>query len=521
MRGRPRRNVASLLGPIVAGRCGAAGDGAGRRLERSEINVRKAKPRDLLRPRGAYAKSTPGRARSPRYDSPERRVRDNAVALLQRAEDTLAPLDGPLGQALEQTDPRDRALLQELVLGTVRWSRRLDAVLEEVADRELAAIDRGLIWPFRVALYQLFFLDRMPPHPIVHEAVEQARRATHRGVASFVNAVLRRVAKRRTLAAWPVRTEQGLERLAIETSHPTFLVERWWRRHGERTTRCILEVNNRRKPIQLLAFRDRGGREQLAERLIDEEITVEPSTLAPCGLVVRSGRPLETEAFSDGAFYVQDEASQVAALIPPPRAGERVLDVAAAPGGKSFALSAYQPLVDQFAVDISLARLATMRQNALRLRRESLRLVAADARQRVIRGEFDRVVVDVPCSGTGTLRKNPELKWRLRESEIVRLARQGAEMARASAACVAPGGVLVLVACSIEEEEIVGPMQQVLAENDQFRPDELESYPELFVRAGLTDRPGIWQLLPDGDHDGFTVAVLRRVEDGGGGRRSQ
>jgi 16S rRNA (cytosine967-C5)-methyltransferase len=432
------------------------------------------------------------------------------VSVLQRAENTLAPLDAPLSQALEQTDPRDRALLQELVLGTVRWRRRLDAVLEEVANRKLGAIDRGLVWPFRLALYQLFFLDRMPPHPIVHEAVEQALRATHRGGASFANAVLRRVAKQRDLAAWPVRHGNEVERLAVEHSHPDFLVARWLAEFGQAETLRLLEINNQRKPMHLLAFRDRGGREQLAERLIDEEICVTPSGLAPCGLIVRRGRALETEAFSDGGFYVQDEASQVAALVPPPRAGERILDVAAAPGGKSFSLLAYQPLLEITATDRSIPRLATMQRNTRRLRSESLRLLASDGHSPATRALFDRVVVDVPCSGTGTLRKNPELKWRLRPEELERLTKEGAELALATASSVAAGGLLVLIACSIESQEVLVPLERVLSSRPDFAPLELDSYHELFVQRGLRPRTGLWQIPPEGDHDGFTVAVARR-----------
>lgn len=472
--------------------------------------VRKTKPRDLALAASGATRSAVGRSRQRRHGSPEQRVRDRAVSLLERSERSLSPVDESLRLAMESLESRDRGLLQELVLGTVRWRRRLDEVLEQVADRQVGDIDSPLRWPFRVALYQLFFLDRMPPHAVVNEAVEQARRATHRGGASFVNAVLRKVARKRDLAAWPVRSEHPIERLAIETSHPDFLVERWVAHYGEETTRKILETNNRVKPLHLLAFRDRGGRERVAERLIDEDVAVDPSCLSPCGLIVRSGRALQTEAFANGAFYVQDEASQVAALVPPPRVGERILDVAAAPGGKTFALSAYEPLLDITAADVSISRLARMRSNAMRLDRESLRLVACDGLRLALGGEFERVVVDTPCSGTGTLRKNPELKWRLQPSELEQLMARSRALAESAAGAVAPGGLLVLIACSIELEEVTGALEHVLEKCGDFAPEDLSAYDEYFVRRGLQERAGLWQLLPSGDHDGFSVAVARR-----------
>ncbi|HEV8631773.1 MAG TPA: transcription antitermination factor NusB [Thermoanaerobaculia bacterium] len=440
--------------------------------------------------------------------TPDDNVRAAAAWVLERTLAASTPVDAFLRGALERFDDRDQGLLRELVLGSLRWLRRLDHVLALASSRQLAEIDPALHGPLRVAAYQLLFLERVPPYAAVDEAVEQAMQRTHRGGASFVNAVLRRVARDRTLDAWPVAEADAVRRLAIEASHPDFLVRRWIDRFGLSRTRRLLLANNRAKPMQLLAFRDRGGRELLAERLIDEGLEVEPTTLSPLGLTVREGNPLATAAFRDGDCYVQDEASQAAALLPPPRPGERVLDAAASPGGKTFALLAAQPEVRPLLADASVGRLATLRDNLRRLGRP-LPVIAADAGRSPLSGSFDRVVVDLPCSGTGTLRRNPELKWRLSEGEIGRLAAQGERLLAESAPLVAPHGLLVAITCSVEAEENEEVGERFLAARREFRPVSLGRGLEPAMVAGV-EAPGRWRVLPGGDHDGFTVQVFTR-----------
>lgn len=422
---------------------------------------------------------------------------------------SLAPVESFLGTALPRFDDRDQRLLTELVLGTLRWLRRIDHILAAASNRDFEDIEPALRAPLRVGAYQLLFLDRVPAHAAVHEAVEQARQATHRGGASFTNAVLRRIARSPKPADWPVREGDLARRLAIEWSHPDFLVRRWIERFGEGRAQAVLEANNRPKPLQLLAFRDRGGRELLAERLIDAGLEVDPSRWSPLGLVVHRGDPCATEAFDLGDLYIQDEASQVAALLPPPSPGERVLDVAASPGGKSFAMWAWDASLDLTLADVSPERLPRLRANLQRLRRSG-RLLLQDAAAPALRGQWDRVVADLPCSGTGTFRKHPELKWRLRPDEVERLAERGGRILRACASLVAPGGLLVAITCSLEEEENEAVIRRLLQDAPELEPVDLkERIPEIlrdFVRG-----PGLWRIFPGGYHDGFTVQVLRRT----------
>lgn len=450
----------------------------------------------------------PARAWRPQRRAQHDDVRVEAGKVLDRTLASQVPADSFLEGAMASLDERDHGLLLELVLGSLRWLRRLDHVIAAASSRRLDEIDPGLRSPLRLATYQLLFLDRVPAHAIVDEAVEQALLATHRGGASFVNAVLRRIARTPQLEAWPIRESDPARRLALEWSHPDFLVERWLDRFGLATTRRLLAVNNRPKALQLLAFRDRGGRELLAEHLIDEGLEVDPSAISPLGLTVRHGNPLRTSAFRRGELYVQDEVSQAAALLPPPRDGERVVDLAAAPGGKGLAMVAAQPGLRPLLADVDLARLQRLRENLRRLGRR-LPMLVQDAGEPALGATFDRVVLDLPCTGTGTLRRHPEIKWRLAPDEVDRLAEQGLRLVRGAAPLVAPGGHLVAITCSLEAEENEGMVARFLADGAGFEPAPLDTLSE--PQAAWAEAPGRWRVLPADDHDGFTVHVLRRA----------
>lgn len=435
--------------------------------------------------------------------------RSSAARILDRTLRESLPATRFLESAGAGLAPRDRRLLWELVLGCLRRLRRLDDLIESASGRRLARIDAALVSPLRVGAYQLFYLDRIPAHAAVDGAVRTARRRSHKGGAGFVNAVLRKMARAPELDAWPVRETRPLPRLAIEESHPDILVERWHARFGDAETRRLLAANNRPKPLHLLAFGARGGRDALAGRLADEAVDVEPSELAPEGLVVRSGQPLATAALARGEFYVQDEASQIAALVPPPVPGERILDAAAAPGGKSFSLLAVEPGVHVVAADGGVHRLRELAENRTRLGLR-LPLVVSDARRPALRAVFDRVVADLPCTGTGTFRKHPELKWRFSLQELERLAAQGREMLEGLAPLVAPGGRLVVMTCSLEPEENEGVAESFLAGHADFELEELADGLDGAAAEHL-ETPARWRILPGGDHDGFTVHSLRRA----------
>jgi len=450
----------------------------------------------------------PARRLTPRR-TPQDNVRAAAGWVLERTLKSLSPVESFLDSAKARFDERDQGLLHELVMGSLRWLRRLDHVIAHASSRRFDQIEEALHAPLRIATYQLLFLDRVPAHAAVHEAVEQAHQLTHRGGASFVNGVLRAIARAPRLEDWPVEESDPLRRLAIEMSHPDFLVARWVQRFGEGPARELLAANNQPKPMQLLAFRDRGGRELLAEQLIDEGIEVEPASFSSLGLTVRRGNPLATLAFARGDFYVQDEVSQAAAVIPFPRPGETVLDAAAAPGGKSFSLIAHEPHVRVTAADVSALRIDVLRANLRRLRR-GLPLYVGDAGLPPLTRAFDRVILDLPCTGTGTLRRHPELKWRISEGEIGRLSRQALRILGGAAPLVAPGGVLVAITCSLEREENEDVVSRFLATHPELSRVSLEEVLETPLASGISG-PGTWRVPTGGDHDGFSLSLLAKA----------
>ena len=432
-------------------------------------------------------------------------VRRLAARTLERVLASRAPAQGPLEEAATGLEPRDRRLLRELVLGSLRWRGRLDHVLECASGRAVGKVRRRLRAPLRIGLYQLLYLDRVPAFAAVDQAVSEARRRAGARAAGFVNAVLRRVAGRPDLDSWPVESEEITARLAIETSHPEFLVRRWLERFGEAATRRLLAASNRPKPMSLLALEDRV---RLAGELRRAGVETVSGSFSPSSLRVTAGEPLLTAAFGRGAFYVQDEASQAAALVPPPRPGEVVLDAAAAPGGKGFALAAVDRSVWIAAGDVSLARLRRLRANHERLG-SAERLLALDAAQPPFGAVFDRVIADLPCSGSGTLARHPELKWRLSPSEIDRLAAAGLEILEGLAPAVRPGGLLIAITCSLEREENEDVVARLLERRPELEPVDLQQIldPE---SARHVETAGRWRLLTGAEHDGFTVHVLRR-----------
>jgi 16S rRNA (cytosine967-C5)-methyltransferase len=445
------------------------------------------------------------RSRAPRAQGGARGAAARAV---ERTLAARSSAEGLLGREGAAFDERDRRLLAELVYGVLRWHLRLEHVIALAAGRAVDAIDADLRPVLEVAVFQLLFLDRVPAHAAVAEAVDEARRRRGPGAAGFVNAVLRRVAATPSPDAWPVEERDPARDLALRWSHPEALVRRWLGRFGREATERALASDNGPRPVHLLAFADRGGPAALVAALAAEGIAATAATLSPLGVVVESGAPFASAAFARGDAYAQDLASQAAALVPDPAAEERVLDAAAAPGGKGIAILARRPSARVVFADVAPARVARLAANLRRLGRRAP-VVVADAAAPPWRQRFDRVVLDAPCSGTGTLRRHPDLRWRFRPDELDRLAAGALHLLRALAGHVAPGGALVHVTCSVEAEENEGVAARFLAAESDFGPDPLEALPSAL--AGGRIAPGRWRVLPGEGHDGFSVAVFRRA----------
>ncbi|HET6279182.1 MAG TPA: 16S rRNA (cytosine(967)-C(5))-methyltransferase RsmB, partial [Candidatus Polarisedimenticolia bacterium] len=412
----------------------------------------------------------------------------------------------------------------ELVYGVLRRRTTLDRIIGRLASRELAAIEPQILDILRLSLYQFVYLTRVPVPAAVNEAVSLARARCGEPAAAFVNGVLRTAARRLADGGLvpPPQAPDAAGASGLPTdleevhSFPSFLVRRFVTRYGRAGASDLMAALNRPAPVVLRPAAPGGGLD-LIRRLAEEGIRATPSPWLPEAVRVERGQVQHSAAFRQGAFYIQDEASQmVALLLRPLQAGEGFLDLCAAPGGKFLALAAARPADPGplVAADLSRERLQRMRRNALRLGTGPFHSVVSDATRPALRRRFGRVLLDAPCSGTGIIRRHPEIRWRRSEEEIARLAERQGEMLRAACDLVTPGGRLVYAVCSLEPEE--GPdrvAELVAARRDIDLLDARALLPHVAQR--LVDRSGYLATLPHRDDlDGFFAAVLRRTSDG-------
>jgi 16S rRNA (cytosine967-C5)-methyltransferase len=404
----------------------------------------------------------------------------------------------------------DKALVTELVMGVLRWRARLDQALASACDQPLAKLDLEVLTALRLGAYQLGYLERVPARAAVHESVELTKRARKRSAALLVNAVLRKVAgRRKALHVEPSAEAATARDLAERHSHPLWLVERWSGNFGISTAARICDFDQR---VPATALR-------LVAGVTDDDLRREGIEVAPGALLARarrlvSGDVTRSKAFAARRVAIQDEASQlVAALV---GTGARILDCCAAPGGKTAAIAERNPQARIVAAELHPHRARTLRRRAPQA---NVRVIAADALALPLDLQFDRVLADVSCSGTGTLARNPEIKWRLQPSDLGDLHRKQVAILRAALDRVAPGGRLVYSTCSLEPEENTAVVEEALAARRGFRLLDcgeelarLKEAGELAWKETASLARGLFlQTLP-GEHpcDGFFAAVLER-----------
>jgi 16S rRNA (cytosine967-C5)-methyltransferase len=405
----------------------------------------------------------------------------------------------------------DRALAQELVLGVLRWQRSLDYFIEHYSERSIARLDLPVLIALRVGLYQLRHLSRIPQSAAVNESVNMVKRARTASAASLVNAVLRQAARHLDETAG-AGIADPLERASVELSHPRWMLDRWHPLFGDHETRQLALANN--SPTAT-AFRVNTLRASVKEVLADltsEGVTTRESQVAHGAFVVESGpASVMTAAARRGVIYVQDEASQLVSILLEPTSGHRVLDLCAAPGSKTSHIAALtEDKAWIVACDRHHHRLATLRASCQRLGVKSVDALELDATRALpfVAGghEFDRILVDAPCSGTGTLRGNPEIKWRLSADDLPRLAELQASLLEGAALSVASGGRLVYSTCSIEREENEEVVRRFLEATTLFQVIEPNA------PAGLITSDGFVRTFPHRNGtDGFFAAVLERA----------
>lgn len=393
--------------------------------------------------------------------------------------------------------PADRALCHELVLGVLRWQLTLDKIVEYCSKRRVETLDPGVRIALRIGLYQLRYLTRIPASAAVNESVSLVRVARLSSATAFVNAVLRRAIRE---AEYDPSSEVSdpLERIAIQTSHPLWLIERWARSFGFSEAESLARANNMVPPTVFRVVRSKANEAEVVSRLTSAGATIEKSQVAEGAWRVSGATSLVRELTAAGEIYLQDEASQLVTEFLDVKPGDRVLDLCAAPGGKT-ALIADRIEDDALiiAADRSAARMATVIATSKLHQLKGIKPVLLNAGEKLPfeSNAFDVVLVDAPCSGTGTLRRNPEIRWRLSASEIDGFAEDQKRFLANAAEVVKPGGRLAYSTCSVEREENEEVIQEFHAQDDRFHiVSSVRTWPH---REGC---------------DGFFIAAFKKIQ---------
>jgi 16S rRNA (cytosine967-C5)-methyltransferase len=406
--------------------------------------------------------------------------------------------------------PADRRLATELVYGVLRQRIRLDRALRAMLDRGAGRALREPVGTIlRVGAYQILFLDRVPDHAAVNQAVRAARKARGQRIGGLVNAVLRRLGRE---GEPPLPEDDSLESLALRTATPLWIAERLQRAVGDELGAALEGIN---APASLAVRASLTGhtRAEVAERLgaeLGEGGTVEVVSLCPEALVVSGlGSVRASPSFAEGLWTVQDVAAQLVGHLVAPADGDRVLDACAGAGGKTTHLAQLAPGARIDAVDVSPSNLTRGREHAERLGVDNVRFhqgALADVTD--LEAEYDLILVDAPCSGLGVLRRHPEAKHRVGEEDIVRHAATQSALLDVAADKVRPGGALVYAVCTFTDEE--GP-EQVAAFLDRHPDFSLEPPPGGIDFGPVTASDGSMRCWPHRHGtDGFYAARLHR-----------
>jgi len=414
-------------------------------------------------------------------------------------------------------DSRDRALVTELVYGVLRWQGRLDWIINQQIKIKPDKVELTVRLILRLAVYQLLFLDRIPAAAAVHEAVEIAKASQPKHVVRFVNGVLRAISRKSRLLREAEPEGSAEHRLAMLYSYPVWLVQRWLAQLGNEETESFCQAGNQIPPTTVRVNTLKTSVPVMAASFKDLGFFVEPGKFVPEALHLRSIRTdlSSLDQYERGEFQVQDEASQLIAHLLQPQPGERILDACAGLGAKSTHLA--QLMENQgeiIALDNQGWKLTRLMENAQRLEVLCIEPVEMDVLEIVPSGEefcFDRILLDAPCTGLGVLRRNPDIKWKVKPKDFRRLHLVQKQMLERLAPLLKPGGILLYATCTVSKEENEETVQGFLAEHPDYQLESARPYLPP-GGAGVVNRTGAVQTWPHKHGvDGFFAARLRRT----------
>ena len=417
-------------------------------------------------------------------------------------------------QRHSRMDERDRALTTELVYGVLRWQGRLDWHIDQLSKIKPKKIDPAVRIALRLALYQILLLNRIPSHAAVNESVKIIKASQPPRFAGFVNALLREALRRNGNWDWPSPENDPAEFLAITTSHPRWLVRQFISEIGLQEAQELCAANNQVAAMALRVNTLKSSVPEVMERLKYSGIEAESSVYLADALRVTGLRQdiSRLPEFLEGLVQVQDEASQLVALMIAPKPGDRVLDLCSGFGGKSTHIGILMKNRGEIvSIDNSAWKIEELRENAIRqgigiIRAETDDVLELSPEQI---GSFDRVLLDAPCTGFGSIRRNPDIKWRRHPKDPFRFARLQKRLLSHAARFVKPGGVLLYATCTVLQSE-----------NDEVAREFSEQHPEFIIESAAEYLPQTCRSMADGDFfkswphrhgvDGFFGARWRR-----------
>ena len=438
-----------------------------------------------------------------------------AYQALKKFDEGTPSIDPFIEKIYERNLPRrDLALAIELTIGVVRWLKKIDFILSTFSKKSLESLDSPVKAALRLGTYQIYFLDRIPLSAATNESVELVKKDLGLSGASFVNAILRRVSRSKGKVFLPDKESDEFQWLSIHYSHPKWMIRRWMKRFGKEETEEILKANNEHPPVSLWINTQLFSITSVMEKLGREGIAMIPSPYLENGFIIKSGYPYQTKIFKEGGLYIQDEASQLIPSLFGKGLSGIAADVCSAPGGKGIKMvhDAHDQLF-VVGVDISSSRLNILVENLNRMKIKNFAPVTADMEGKSpLKDKFDFILVDAPCSGTGIIRRNPEIKWRLKQENIKTFhARQLAILADARNA-VKKGGFLLYSVCSIEEEENEHVVRSFLHSSPHFQLEHPACRMSQKTQKFL-DENGLFKTYPHRDNiDGFFAALFRRMK---------
>ncbi len=405
----------------------------------------------------------------------------------------------------QHLDKRDRSFVMEIVYGVLRYRDTLDWILGHFLKNPAKAGDFTLN-NLRASLYQLYFM-RVPDWAVVSESVEMEKSSSRYGKPSLVNAVLRNVLRQRDRFTPPLPLEDPVSNIAVNTSHPKWLVKRWIRGFGEEGALQLAEANNRVPPMTIRVNTLRTTRQDLIKLLAAHEVEAAPTEFSPDGITLKHVRSHTELAFAHGLFAVQDEASQIISYLLGPKPGEKVLDACAAPGGKATHIAQLMRDTGEItAVEKDDKRMDMLRDNIGALGIKSVIIINQDVTELRGAGPFDRVLLDAPCSATGVIRRNPDIKYRRKAKDFEGYRTKQIHLLHAVSGFLREGGRLVYSVCSMEPEEGEQVINEFLKTSKEFRIIDAEAQ---FLKSFMHD--GLLRTYPHlHNMDGFFGVALCR-----------